>query len=75
MRSLATYRDILKKKGFRYSFHEAWKKIQRFHLLRDENILNLQWEYKTYTYLKKKYTDVLNRPFQERTQIYIRIML
>lgn len=68
MRSFATYRDILKKKGFRYSFHEAWKKIQRFHFLRDENILSLQWEYKTYTHLKKKYTDVLNRPFQEKTE-------
>lgn len=26
MRSLAEYRAILKKKGFRYSFQEAWRK-------------------------------------------------
>lgn len=67
MRSFSTYLDILRKKGFRYSFHEAWKKAQRFHFLRDENILSLQWEYKTYHHLKKKYTYVLNSPFQEKT--------
>lgn len=69
MEPLSAYLDILRKKGFRYSFHEAWKKIQRFHFLRDKDILSLQWEYKTYNHLKKKYTYVLNSPFQEKTEI------
>lgn len=61
MRSLAAYRDILKKKGLRYSVHEAWKKIQRFHFLRDDRLLELQWECKAYRKLKK-YAYVLDRP-------------
>ena len=48
MRSLAEYRAILKKKGFRYSFQEAWRKIQRFHYLSDPDILNSQWAYKVH---------------------------
>ena len=55
MRSLAEYRAILKKKGFRYSFQEAWRKIQRFHYLSDPDILNSQWAYKVHKSLSKRY--------------------
>ena len=55
MRSLAEYRAILKKKGFRYSLQEAWRKIQRFHYLSDPDILNSQWAYKVHKSLSKRY--------------------
>lgn len=53
MRSFRTYQEILLKRGIRYSFHEAWKKIQRFHFIRDNRILELQNEYSAYRHLRK----------------------
>lgn len=58
MRSFRTYQEILLKRGIRYSFHEAWKKIQRFHFIRDNRILELQNEYSAYRHLRK-YARVL----------------
>lgn len=53
MRSFRTYQEILLKRGIRYSLHEAWKKIQRFHFIRDNRILELQNEYSAYRHLRK----------------------
>ncbi len=55
MRSLNTYREILKQKGLRYSFHEIWRLIDRFHYIKDQDILNQVWQYKISKRLQKKY--------------------
>lgn len=65
MRSLATYWNILTKRGLRYSIHEVWKKIQRFHVITDDRVLYLQVEAKTYKRLKSKYAYVLHTPFEK----------
>jgi hypothetical protein len=53
MRPVGEYINILKKKGFRYSFNEFWKQIQRLHWIRDDRILALEYEDKMYRYLRK----------------------
>lgn len=58
MRSFRTYKEILLKRGICYSIHEAWKKIQRFHFIKDNRILELQNEYNAYRHLKR-YARVL----------------
>ena len=55
MRTFSTYRNILKKKGWRYCLQEAWRKVQRFHYLSDPDILNSQWAYKVHKSLGGAY--------------------
>lgn len=63
MRSFRTYKEILVKRGICYSIHEAWKKIQRFHFIKDDSILELQNEYNAYRHLKK-YAQMLKHNAQ-----------
>lgn len=53
MRTILEYIGILKKKGFRYSFNEVWKRVQRLHWIRDDKLLELEEEYRRYRYLEK----------------------
>ncbi|MCL2246260.1 MAG: capsular polysaccharide synthesis protein [Lentimicrobiaceae bacterium] len=65
MRSIKTYLDILKRKGFRYSIHEFWKQIQRLHWIRDHHILAMEYEDKVYRLLHK-YKYVLKQTPQNK---------
>jgi len=64
MRSIKTYIDILKRKGFRYSLNEIWKQ-QRIHWIRSDYILALEYEDKVYRSLHK-YKYVLKQTPQNK---------
>lgn len=55
MRTFSTYRNILKKKGWRYCLQEAWRKVQRVHYLSDDKLLGMQWANIVYHQLRQKY--------------------
>ena len=55
MRSFNIYKNILKQKGVRYSLTEVWRLFDRFHYIKDQDILNQVWQYKVYKRLYKKY--------------------
>jgi len=65
MRKINTYLDILKKKGFRYSFREFWKQIHRLHWIRNSSILKMEYEDKMYRYLHK-YKYALQQKIEEK---------
>ena len=78
MRPIAKYKEILKRKGFRYSFHEVWMRIQRFHFIMDNDILYEQWKYIVHKQLLKKYRnfnhtytedDAKNNPYPDKIWI------
>lgn len=55
MRSLTTYKNILKQKGLRYSVAEVWRLIDRFHYIKDQGLLEQVWLHKISKRLKKRY--------------------
>lgn len=59
MRSLATYRDILRKKGWRYSLAEGWRAICPIWWTTDKEIKALIRQDRTYLYLKKHYSKYM----------------
>lgn len=53
MRSVATYRDILRKKGIRYSLHEGWKAIWPIRWTQSKAIKDLIAQDRAYKYLQR----------------------
>jgi len=65
MRPIGEYINILKKKGFRYSFNEFRKQVQRLHWIRDDHILASEYEDKMYRYLHK-YKYILQQKSEDK---------
>lgn len=71
MKTLTEYWNILSQKGFHYSLHETFKKVQRIHWVKDRSILDIIHQEKTYRYLGKKYgkfikmNNLTNQPIVE----------
>jgi len=61
MRTLATYKEILQKKGWYFCFNEVRKQIFRLRWLRSMSVVEADEEDKMYRYLKKYYRNTEHR--------------
>lgn len=78
MRSLSTYKNILKQKGLRYCLTEVWRLIDRFHYIKEQNLLDQVWQYKISRRLQKKYahfehcyTPLITQPNPNPNKIWV----
>jgi hypothetical protein len=62
MRSIQTYRQILKKKGWYFCFNEVRKRLFRLRWCGSMNAIEAIEEDKMYRYLKRKYSHIILNP-------------